>query len=381
MRVYPRSRLSRDPELWRLWAEGLSLEQIGQALGKRASAIYVAAASCGGIRPWPRRRATQALSLAEREEISRGLAARESMQAIAGRLERAVSTISREINRNGGAGAYRAQAADDAAWARACRPKRCKLSSLPKLRHEVACKLKEDWSPGQISGWLQTQYPGNPEMNVAAETIYQTLFVQARGVFRKELTQHLRRSGYIRRARKLEATVPGIRGAISIKERPAEAADRAVPGHWEGDLLAGGRSSHIATLVERRSRFLMLMKVPSKDSETFAAALARKIQKLPSELVRSLTWDRGTEMAAHQNFTLATDVKVYFCDPRSPWQRGSNENTNGLLRQYFAKNDDLSVYDQAYLNKIAARLNGRPRKTLNWKTPAEALRESVAPTP
>lgn len=253
---------------------------------------------------------------------------------------------------------------------------------MPKLRLAVARQLQLGWSPEQISRRLRAQQPDDREMHVSHETIYQTLFVQARGVFRKELTSHLRRSGYIRRAKKLQSAQQGrIVDAISIRERPAEAEDRAVPGHWEGDLLAGGRSSHIATLVERRSRFVILVRISSKDSIGVAAALARKIRRLPSELRRSLTWDRGTEMASHQRFTVATDVKVYFCDPRSPWQRGSNENTNGLLRQYFPKNDDLSVYSQQHLNKIAAQLNGRPRETLNWKNPAEVLAERVAPTP
>jgi IS30 family transposase len=304
------------------------------------------------------------------------------MRQMARNIGRAASTISREISRNGGREAYRAQASDEAAWERARRPKGCKLQTQVKLRVEVAHKLKEGWSPQQISRRLRKTHPHEPEMQVSHETIYQTLFVQARGVFRKELTEHLRRSGYIRRARKLQAAHKGgIANAISIRERPAEAQDRAVPGHWEGDLLAGGRSSYIATLVERRSRFVILVKVETKDSVAFAAALARKIRRLPSELKRSLTWDRGTEMASHQQFTVATDVKVYFCDPRSPWQRGSNENTNGLLRQYFPKDDDLSAYSQEHLNKIAARLNGRPRETLNWDTPAEVLAASVAPTP
>jgi IS30 family transposase len=322
------------------------------------------------------------LNLLEREEISRGIAAGLSMRRIARAIKRSPSTISREIARNGARQAYRAQAADRAAWARAGRPKKCKLSSLPKLRLAVARQLQLGWSPEQISRRLRAQQPDDREMHVSHETIYQTLFVQARGVFRKELTNHLRRSGYIRRAKKLQSAQQGrIVDAISIRERPAEAEDRAVPGHWEGDLLAGGRSSHIATLVERRSRFVILVKISSKDSIGVAAALARKIRRLPSELRRSLTWDRGTEMASHQRFTVATDVKVYFCDPRSPWQRGSNENTNGLLRQYFPKNDDLSAYSQQHLNKIAAQLNGRPRETLNWKNPAEVLAERVAPTP
>jgi IS30 family transposase len=368
--------------MWRLWVKGFTLEEIGQALGKPASSIYMAAASCGGIAPQPKRRAVRALSLAEREEISRGIAAGVSMREMARNLGRSASTISREIGRNGGLGAYRAQAADAATWARASRPKPCKLGGLPKLRLEVARKLRQRWAPEQISRWLKKEHPDDCRMNVSHETIYQTLFVQARGVFRKELAEHLRRSGYIRRARKLQgAKNGGIVDALSIKERPAEAEDRAVPGHWEGDLITGGRNTYIATLVERRSRFVILVKVDTKDSVAFAAALARKIRRLPSELKRSLTWDRGTEMAAHKQFTVATDVKVYFCDPRSPWQRGSNENTNGLLRQYFAKNDDLSAYSQEHLNKVAAQLNGRPRETLNWENPATVLAASVAPTP
>lgn len=381
MRMYAASALSRSPEMWRLWAKGFSLEQIGSALGKRPSSVYAAAASCGGIVPRSRRRAAKALSLLEREEISRGIAAGLSMRRIAREMKRSPSTISREIARNGAREAYRAQAADHAAWARAGRPKQCKLRSLPKLRLAVAKKLQRGWSPEQISRRLRAEQPEDPEMNVSHETIYQTLFVQARGVFRKELTNHLRRSGYIRRAKKLQSAKQGrIVDAISIRERPAEAEDRAVPGHWEGDLLAGGRSSHVATLVERRSRFVILVKIPSKDSIGVAGALARKIRRLPLELRRSLTWDRGTEMASHQRFTVATDVKVYFCDPRSPWQRGSNENTNGLLRQYLPKNEDFSAYTQRELNKIAALLNGRPRETLNWKTPAEVLAERVAST-
>jgi IS30 family transposase len=379
--MYAASALSRNAEMWRLWAKGFSLEQIGSALGKRPSSVYQAAASCGGVAPKSRRRAERVLSFVEREEISRGIAAGLSMRGVARNLRRSASTISREIARNAGLEAYRAQVADRAAWARAGRPKKCKLSCLPKLRLAVARKLQLGWSPEQISRRLRAEQPQDPDMHVSHETIYQTLFVQARGVFRKELTNHLRRSGYIRRAKKLQSAQQGrIVDAISIRERPAEAEDRAVPGHWEGDLLAGGRSSHVATLVERRSRFVILVKISSKDSVGVARALARKIRRLPSELRRSLTWDRGTEMASHQRFTVATDVKVYFCDPRSPWQRGSNENTNGLLRQYLPKNEDFSDYSQKQLNKIATLLNGRPRETLNWKTPAEVLAERVAPT-
>jgi IS30 family transposase len=380
MTVYSANSLSRSAEMWRLWVKGFTLEEIGRALGKPASSIYMAAASCGGIAPQAKQRAARAVSLVEREEISRGIASGLSMREMARNLGRSASTISREIGRNGGLGAYRAQLADAATWARASRPKPCKLGGLPKLRLEVARKLRQRWAPEQISRWLKKEHPDDCCMNVSHETIYRTLFVQARGVFRKELTEHLRRSGYIRRARKLQGAKGGIVDAISIKERPAEAEDRAVPGHWEGDLISGGRNTYIATLVERHSRFVILVKVDTKDSSAFAAALARKIRRLPSELKRSLTWDRGTEMAAHKQFTVATDVKVYFCDPRSPWQRGSNENTNGLLRQYFAKNDDLSVYSQEYLNKVAAQLNGRPRETLNWENPATVLAASVAST-
>ena len=382
MRVYPAGKLSRNAELWRLWAQGFSLEAIGQALGKTAGAIYMAAASRGGIAPEPRRRAPVALSRNDREEVSRGIACGLSMRQIACNLGRAASTVSREIKRNGGRATYRAHASDEAAWVRARRPKQCKLACHAALRTQVARKLQQGWSPEQIAKRLRKEHPDEPEMRVSHETIYQTLFVQARGVFRKELTEHLRRSGYIRRAKKLEAAHQGgIADAISIRERPAEAEDRAVPGHWEGDLIAGGRSTYVATLVERHSRFVMLMKVESKDSMAFAAALARKINCLPDELKRSLTWDRGTEMASHRQFTVASDVKVYFCDPRSPWQRGSNENTNGLLRQYLPKGGDFREYSQADLNKIAALLNGRPRKTLDWDTPAEALAKCVALTP
>ncbi len=354
MRSYPASALSRSEELWRLWAKGFSLQEIGQALGKPPSSIYMAAASCGGIRPATRKRARQVLTSVEREEISRGIASGLSARQVARNMGRAASTITREIERNGGRLRYRAQVADEAAWTRACRPKQCKLSSQPGLRREVASKLQQQWSPQQISRWLKKEHPDDIGMNVSHETIYQTLFVQARGAFRKELTEHLRRSGYIRRSRQLQSAPRGIVDAIPIRERPAEAEDRAVPGHWEGDLIAGGRNTYIGTLVERRSRFVILIKVETKESVAFAAALAKKIRRLPSELKRSLTWDRGTEMAAHKQFTVATDVKVYFCDPRSPWQRGSNENTNGLLRQYFGKSDDLSIYSQEYLNKIAA---------------------------
>jgi len=369
-------------ELWRRWRCGQTLTVIGEALGKRASSIYCAVARQGGIGPRPRCRPARALSLAEREEISRGIAAKLSIRGIASALDRAPSTVCREINRHGGMEHYRATEADTAAWERAKRPKRARLAVNSALNRAVARKLRLDWSPGQVSAWLKRRYAREPSMQVSHETIYRSLFVQARGAFRKELTAHLRRGSAMRHPRG-GAKNQGqgqIQDAISIRERPADVEDRAVPGHWEGDLLMGGNSSQIATLVERRTRFVMLVKIDSKESVAVAEALAKKIRKLPAELRRSLTWDRGTEMAAHKQFTVATDVKVYFCDPRSPWQRGSNENTNGLLRQYFPKGDNLSGYSQAHLNAVASRLNGRPRQTLDWRSPAEALQATVATT-
>jgi len=369
-------------ELWQRWSTGQSLTMIGEALGKRASSIFAVVARHGGIAPRTCSRSSRALSLAEREEISRGIVANLSIRRIAEKLNRAPSTVSREINRHGGRQRYRATQADAGAWERAKRPKRARLAVGGALNRAVARKLRWDWSPGQISAWLKRRYPHELSMQVSHETIYRSLFVQARGAFRKELAAHLRRGCVMRRPQGAAGSngQGKIRDALSIRERPAEAEDRAVPGHWEGDLLMGGNSSQIATLVERRTRFVMLVKIDSKESEAVAGALAKKIRKLPAELRRSLTWDRGTEMAAHKQFTVATDVKVYFCDPRSPWQRGSNENTNGLLRQYFPKGDNLSGYSQAHLNAIAARLNGRPRQTLKWLSPAEALKATVAAT-
>jgi len=337
----------------------------------------------GGIAPAVRRRALLALTLREREEISRVLASGSSIREIAKCLARTVSTVSREVARHGGRPAYRASQADGEAWQSALRPKRCLLSIHVKLRNIVASKLILDWSPEQISGWLKIQYPDDESMRVSHETIYRSLFIQARGVLKKELLEHLRSKRRMRRSqhsRIFKDARGQIPEAISIRERPAEAEDRAIPGHWEGDLLRGSSNSHIATLVERHSRFTALVKVPSKDTAVVVAALTRHVRKLPAALRRSLTWDRGLEMAKHKSFTVATDVKVYFCDPQSPWQRGSNENTNGLLRQYFPKKTDLSDYTQSELDKVALRLNQRPRKTLGFQTPASKLRESVAST-
>lgn len=364
-------------ELWERWKNGQCIADIARALERRnKSGVYRVLAFNGGIAPAPRRRAPIALRLEEREEVSRGIAAGRSIRQIAARLERSASTVSRELRRNGGTSGYRASEADRCAWERALRPKRCRLATHPELRWRIAQKLALQWSPQQISGWLKREFASDQEMRISHETIYRSLFVQTRGVLKKELMAHLRTARQMRQAKggTVKHGLGQIADAVSIRERPAEAEDRAVPGHWEGDLLSGGNNTHIATLVERHTRFAMLIKIPSKDTATVIGALAKHVRTLPTELRRSLTWDRGKEMADHKAFTVATDVKVYFCDPRSPWQRGSNENTNGLLRQYFPKGKDLSDYSQAYLNKIALRLNQRPRKTLGYQCPADRLR-------
>jgi IS30 family transposase len=352
-------------------------------LEKPPGSIFGFVVANGGIAPAPRTRRATALSLLEREEISRGLSRNESFNCIAVRLNRSVSTISREVARNGGVAHYRATDADEAMWRRARRPKRCKLVDNRRLQQSVAFKLSQDWSPEQVAGWLKQRYPNDGRMHISHETIYRSLFIQARGVLKKELQLHLRTRRKMRHA-KASTTKGQTRGqiidAVSISERPASVEDRAVPGHWEGDLISGSNNSHIATLVERYSRFVMLVKVDGKDAETVVAALIKQVRKLPIELRKSLTWDRGTEMAQHKAFSVATDVKVYFCDPQSPWQRGTNENTNGLLRQYFPDGTDLSVYSQTELNGTARQLNERPRKTLQFKTPAETLSSGVALT-
>lgn len=370
-------------EVWRRWKEGHSLSEIGRALGKVPGSIHGVVKANGGFVPAERIRAKAVLSLAEREEISRGLARNESFRTIAVRLGRAPSTVSREVGRHGGRVKYRAAVADERAWDNARRPKSCLLQRNWTLRDMVADKLAADWSPQQISGWLVDRFGREDGMYVSHETIYRSLFIQARGVLKKELIAHLRGRRTMRRSKK--ATTAGqargqIRDAISIRERPAEAADRAVPGHWEGDLITGAKNSHIATLVERHSRYVMLVRVRGKDTVSVVDALTEHVHALPNEMMKSLTWDRGTELAEHQRFTVATDVKVYFCDPRSPWQRGSNENTNGLLRQYFPKGTDLSGYTQQDLDVVAFRLNTRPRKTLGYKTPVDKLVATVAAT-
>ena len=363
-------------QLWARWKAGDSVSDIARSLEVAGSRIHHVLAFTGGIVPVKHKRASRALRLEEREEISRGIAAGDSLRRIAARLQRPVCTISRELSRNGGRCAYRASEADALAWQRAGRPKRCRLAANAALRYVVAGKLGAKWSPEQIAGWLKEEFPTDAEMRISHETIYRTLFMQARGALKKELIAHLRTAKRLRRPNGVVRS-NGRRGqlvdAISIRERPAEAQDRAVPGHWEGDLLCGGRNTYIATLVERHTRFVMLIKVPGKDTSGVISALTKHVCKLPLELRRSLTWDRGHEMADHKKFTIATDVQVYFCDPQSPWQRGSNENTNGLLRQYFPKKTPLSGYSQAYLDRVALSLNTRPRKTLGFKTPAQRL--------
>lgn len=372
---------ARKQEVWRLWKLGRPIREIGNCMGRTPSAIRFILVANGGIVPPIRRRAGQSLTLAEREEISRGLAADLSYREISRRLDRPASTISREVGRNGGRKDYRASQADDVAWDRARRPKACVLALNADLRQLVAKQLVLGWSPQQISARLKLQFPAEESLRVSHETIYRSLFIQARGALKKELCAHLRTHRKMRRS-KASVVVPrgGIVDAVSIRERPAEVEDRAVPGHWEGDLVSGSKNSHVATLVERHTRFVMLVKVKGRDTESVVSSLSRQVRTLPKALRGSLTWDRGTEMASHKDFTVATDVKVYFCDPRSPWQRGSNENTNGLLRQYLPHGTDLSVHSQAALNKIALRLNQRPRETLGFQTPAERLSACVATT-
>ena len=369
--------------IWERWRKGETIHQIAGLFDRGHSSIQRILAASGGIRPAERRRSKLALTLSEREEISRGVVAGRSIRSIAASLGRAPSSISREIRRNGGPVGYRAAPADQAALDRARRPKVCKLVQNRALAHLVASKLCREWSPEQIAGWLKRTYADDETHQVSHETIYRSLFIQARGALKKELMAHLRRTRGMRRSRHhtQKTSIHGrISDAVSISERPAEAEDRALPGHWEGDLLFGSRNSQIATLVERQSRYVMLAKVNSKDTQSVVTALIKHAHKLPHELYQSLTWDRGKELADHKRFTLATDIKVYFCDPHSPWQRGSNENTNGLLRQYLPKGIDLSAYSQAQLNALARRLNQRPRKTLNYETPAERFHQSVAST-
>ncbi len=370
-------------EIWDRWQRGESMSSIGRGFDRESSSIYPLLSRTGGIRPPVRKRSRLALTLSEREIISRGVAASRSIRAISKSLYRPASTVSREICRNGGYDDYRASDAETQAWVRALRPKLCKLTTNKYLQRVISNKLTLHWSPEQIAGWLKRKNPDKEHKRVSHETIYRSLFVQTRGVLKKELMQYLRSKRTIRRSRHASLKRDGlgqIKDAVSIRERPASVEDRAVPGHWEGDLIGGSKNSYIATLVERQTRYVMLAKVPNKDTQSVISALIKQSQKLPRELYKSLTWDRGKELSDHKRFTLATDIDVYFCDPQSPWQRGSNENTNRLLRQYFPKGTDLSVHSQVHLNKVARQLNERPRKTLGFETPAERFNACVALT-
>lgn len=382
-RRWSRMSAAEQKDLWTRWRRGEAIRDISQTLGRAESVVYSVVGAAGGIAPRVRCRSRLALSTVEREEISRQLACGASLRVISGAIGRAPSTVSREVARNGGRRAYRAAAADRQAWHRTRRPQRCRLSTHPTLRRVVAYKLAQQWSPQQIAGWLRHTFPSDPDMQVSHETLYRSLFVQSRGVLKRQLISQLRRARHFRHpragahARPRPGQIPDL---VSIRARPPEVQDRAVPGHWEGDLLEGARGTFVATLVERQSRYVVLIRLPNKETQTVVRALARRVRRLPDGLMKSLTWDRGTELTAHRAFTVATNVRVFFCDPQSPWQRGSNENTNGLLRQYLPHGVDLSRYSQARLDAIALRLNTRPRLTLGYHTPASKLAAIVAST-
>ncbi len=378
-RIYFTDKQKAD--IWDRWQRGYSMRSIGQLFDRNSSSIYPLLLRTGGIRPPERKRSRLALTLVEREEISRALVAKLSFRSIARTLDRSPSTVCREVNRNGGRRAYRAARSDQRAWTCAKRPKSCKLSFNKPLCQLISRKLRLKWSPQHIAGWLKRKHPDEEQHRVSHETIYRSLYVQTRGVLKKELQDCLRSPRAIRRSR--HATQKGlklrkIKDAVPISERAPEIEDRAVPGHWEGDLIVGANNSYIATLVERHSRFVMLAKVANKDTQSVITALIKQARKMPKELYRSLTWDRGSEMTDHVKFTMATKIDVYFCDPQSPWQRGSNENTNRLLREYFPKGIDMSAFSQAKLSAVARQLNERPRKTLQYQTPAEKFEACVA---
>jgi IS30 family transposase len=352
--------------IWARYQRGESLHDIAKFFDRGHSSIQGILVKTGGIKPPAKKRATSSLTAQEREEISRGISSQLSIREIA-----------KQLNRNGGRIIYRANKADIAAWER---PKPCKVILNKTLAKLIAMKLHRNWSPQQIAGWLMRTYP-NKDLHVSHETIYKTLYIQTRGALKKELQQCLRSQRVMRRSK--HATLKGkglgkIVDSVHISERPPEVADRAVPGHWEGDLIAGSGNSYIATLVERYSRYVLLVKVASNKTAAVIRALISQSKKLPNELYKTLTWDSGCEMSNHKEFTLATDIQVYFCDPKSPWQRGSNENTNRLLRQYFPKGTDLNVHSQQKLSQVARQLNERPRKTLDYETPAERFSQCVA---
>lgn len=370
-------------QLWHRHRAGVSQRANAAALGREVSSVRKRLEQTGGMPPRSRHRAAHQVTAEEREHISRALTGGASVRAISRTLARAPSTISREIARNGGRRAYRAVSAERRAWQCATRPKRAKLQASPRLRQVVEAQLRVRWSPQQIAGWLRHTWPQRPEWHVSHETIYQSLYVQTRGALKRELTQYLRTKRAMRRPASASSHGQGrgqLRDTLSIAVRPPEVMDRVVPGHWEGDLLLGDQTSQIITLVERTSRFVQLLRAPRRDAETVATLLTRHVQRLPDGLMASLTWDQGKEMAQHTRFTLATNVHVYFCDPQSPWQRGTNENTNGLLRQYFPKGQRLQHVTQRQLDHVARELNQRPRETLGFRTPAEVFAERVALT-
>ena len=377
---YAMAEATKDA-IWELRAQGLSDREVGRRLGLPLGSVSNHLARTGGIRPRARRRPERCLSLEEREEISRAIARGHSARQIAGTLGRSHTTIAREIERCGGRQRYRAHAADREAWRRLRRPRPTKLELCDELRRVVSERLSKNHSPQQIAGWLRIEYPDNEAMQVSHETIYRALYVQARGTLKRELTQHLRRGRTRRYARSQSSKRQGqgkINEMVMISERPPEVEDRAVPGHWEGDLLIGTRNNAIATLVERSTRYCQLVALPQgATAERVCEALKASITTLPAQLRRSLTWDQGSEMSEHRRFSIETGVDVYFCDPQSPWQRGSNENTNGLLRQYFPKGQSLEGVSQERLDEVAELLNGRPRKTLGFRTPAEKLTELI----
>lgn len=364
--------------IWSMWSQGKSLSEIGREISKHAGSIFCFLQRYGGIKPVKPIRSKKALTLFEREEISRGLSASLSIRLIAKNLSRSPSTISREISRNGGINKYRAVEADKQTWIRAKRPKKCKLQVNALLNDSVANKLSIKWSPEQISGYLKRTYPDDTAMHISHESIYKTLFIQTRGCLKKELLRNLRTQRVMRQSKKFNTkgnARGGIIDAVSIHDRPEEIENRAIPGHWEGDLICGSNKSYIATLVERTSRFTLLVKLNGNDTTSVVSAITSKIIELPTQLKKSLTWDRGMELAKHKKFTIDTQIKVYFCDPKSPWQRGTNENTNRLLRQYMPKKTDLNVYNQSDLDQMAQELNERPRKTLSFLSPADKLNE------
>jgi len=370
--------------VFRLWKEGIGFSEIGRVVEAKPGSIFSILRDHGGIQPPPRKRANHHLTIEEREEIRAGLSAKKSIRQIARELNRAPSTISREVKRNRGRRWYKAIYADRRAWRLAKRPKQGILASNPELKRLVVQKLKLKWSPEQISGWLKAKKPRNKHMHVSYETIYKTLYVRSRKVFDTSLMAHLRRAHKMRQSKKHSRT--GDRGTInivngtSIHQRSKQIDNRRSIGHWEGDLVTGSNNTHIATLVDRKTRFTLILKLAGKDSVSVNNALVRAYRKLPSCMKKSLTWDRGMELAKHALFTEKTGIPVYFCDPQSPWQRGTNENTNGLIRQYFPKKTCLAQHSQSQLNKVATQLNQRPRKTLKFSCPKEVMTKSVALT-